>query len=41
MYLYNDGSFQKYGWVIPLNYNKAETILRAFKKCIITYNILD
>ena len=28
--------FTKYGWIIPLNHNKAETILRAFKKCVTT-----
>ena len=30
--------FTKYECVIPLNYNKAETILTA-KKCFITHNI--
>ena len=24
--------FTKYGWIIPLNDKKAETILKAFKK---------
>ena len=31
----------KYGWIIPLNDKKAETILRAFKKCVTTHNIPD
>ena len=31
--------FTKYGWEIPLNYNKAETILTILKKCVITHDI--
>ena len=33
--------FTKYGWIISLNDKKAETILRAFKKCVTTHNIPD
>ena len=33
--------FTKYGWIIPLNDKKAETILRALKKCVTTHNIPD
>ena len=31
--------FTKYEWIFPLNDKKAETILRAFKKCVTTHNI--
>ena len=33
--------FTKYGRIISLNDKKAETILRAFKKCVTTHNIPD
>ena len=33
--------FTKYGWIIPLNDKKAETILRAFKKYVTSHNISD
>ena len=33
--------FTKYGWIIPLNDNKAETILRVFKKWLTMHNIPD
>ena len=31
--------FTKYGWIIQLNENKAESILTALKKSVITHNI--
>ena len=34
-------NFTKYGWIIPLNYKKAKTILRNFKKCVTMHNIHD
>ena len=33
-------NFTKYGWIIPLKDKTAKNLMGAFKKCILTHNVL-